>query len=454
VLNGLGSLVRVKKGMRVDTGFNIDQISQLFQDLIVWVQTHVLVIPNLVQIAVILLTYVLARGSEKWLHTVFSKILDGSWGGNWIQRFRIQLDQIFMPLLMPTVWLILMGATQFAMRQLQWQTAIFDIGVSLLTAWLVIRLALNFIADPWWSRAVAVSVWVVAALDIIGLLAPTLAFMDVLAVNLGDLRISLLSVAKALVALVVFLWIANAAAQLVENRLRALTHMTPSLQVLFGKLIRVLFIAIAILVALNSVGIDLTALTVFSGALGLGIGLGLQKLVANLFSGIILLLDRSVKPGDVIAINQTYGWINSIGARYVSVVTRDGIEHLIPNEELINRPVENWSHSDRKVRVRLPIGVSYESDLHMAIELAIEAAENFDRILDAPKPICLVKGYGDNAVDLELRVWIQDAEKGVSNIKSSIYLKIWDLYHENNIAFPYPQRDIHVRGPIKVEMDR
>jgi len=440
--------------MRVDAGFNIDQISQLFQDLIVWVQAHVLVIPNLVQITVILLTYVLARGSEKWLHTVFSKILDGSWGGNWIQRFRIQLDQIFMPLLMPTVWLVLMGAAQFAMRQLQWQTAIFDIGVSLLTAWLVIRLALNFIADPWWSRAVAVSVWVVAALDIVGLLAPTLAFMDILAVNLGDLRISLLSVAKALVALVVFLWIANAAAQLVENRLRALTHMTPSLQVLFGKLVRVLFIAIAILVALNSVGIDLTALTVFSGALGLGIGLGLQKVVANLFSGIILLLDRSVKPGDVIAINQTYGWINSIGARYVSVVTRDGIEHLIPNEELINRPVENWSHSDRKVRVRLPIGVSYESDLHMAIELAIEAAENFDRILDAPKPICLVKGYGDNAVDLELRVWIQDAEKGVSNIKSNIYLKIWDLYHENNIAFPYPQRDVHVRGPIKVEMDR
>ena len=454
MLNGLGSVVRVKKGIRVNAGFKFDQISQLFRDLIVWVQTHVLVIPNLVQIAVILLTYVLARGSEKWLHTIFSKTLDGSWGGNWIHRYRIQLEQIFMPLLMPTVWLVLMGAAQFAMRQLQWQTAIFDIGVSLLTAWLVIRLALNFIADPWWSRAVAVSVWVVAALDIIGLLAPTLAFMDVLAVNLGDLRISLLSVAKALVALVVFLWIANAAAQLVENRLRALTHMTPSLQVLFGKLVRVLFIAIAILVALNSVGIDLTALTVFSGALGLGIGLGLQKVVANLFSGIILLLDRSVKPGDVIAINQTYGWINSIGARYVSVVTRDGIEHLIPNEELINRPVENWSHSDRKVRVRLPIGVSYESDLHMAIDLAIEAAENFDRILDAPKPICLVKGYGDNAVDLELRVWIQDAEKGVSNIKSNIYLKIWDLYHENNIAFPYPQRDIHVRGPIKVEMDR
>ncbi|MBL4747869.1 MAG: mechanosensitive ion channel [Magnetovibrio sp.] len=263
---------------------------------------------------------------------------------------------------------------------------------------------------------------------------------------------SLLGVAKALISLVAFLWTANWAARMVEKRLYAIPHLTPSLQVLFGKLARVLFIAIAILVAINSVGIDLTALTVFSGALGLGIGLGLQKVVANLLSGVILLLDRSVKPGDVIAVKDTYGWINTIGARYVSVVTRDGIEHLIPNEELINLPVENWSHSDRKVRQRIPFGVSYESDLHKAIELAVEAATSFDRVLANPQPKCLVMNFGESSVDMELRVWIEDAEKGVSNIKSDIYLKIWDLYHENGIAFPYAQRDIHVQGPIKVEI--
>ena len=432
--------------------FDINQISQLIQNVLGFVQTHVLVIPNLVQIAGILLTYVVARASEKRLLSIMVKILDGRWAGHWLVRNRTQLDQIFVPMVIPVTWLVLVGVTQLVARELQWPTSIFGVGLSLLTAWVVIRLALNFIADPWWARAVAMSVWAVAALDIVGLLDPTLAFMDLLALNIGAFRLSLLGVAKALISLVAFLWTANWAARMVEKRLYAIPHLTPSLQVLFGKLARVLFIAIAILVAINSVGIDLTALTVFSGALGLGIGLGLQKVVANLLSGVILLLDRSVKPGDVIAVKDTYGWINTIGARYVSVVTRDGIEHLIPNEELINLPVENWSHSDRKVRQRIPFGVSYESDLHKAIELAVEAATSFDRVLANPQPKCLVMNFGESSVDMELRVWIEDAEKGVSNIKSDIYLKIWDLYHENGIAFPYAQRDIHVQGPIKVEI--
>ncbi|PHS79292.1 MAG: mechanosensitive ion channel protein MscS [Rhodospirillaceae bacterium] len=429
-------------------------IRQLASDILAWTQAHILVIPNLMQITLVILAYVLARTIESRLQLILGKVLDGSWGGDWVKRYRSQLDVMLMPLVMPMSWLMMVGTAQLAARQLSWPGAIFEIGVSLLTAWVIIRLVLNFIVDPWWSRAVAISVWTVAALDIVGLLDPTLAFMDLLAVNMGDFRLSLLGVAKTLFALIAFLWLANAAARLVERRLRALPHLTPSLQVLFGKLIRVLFIAIAILVAMNSVGVDLTALTVFSGALGLGVGLGLQKVVANLFSGIILLLDRSVKPGDVIAINNTYGWINSIGARYVSVVTRDGIEHLIPNEELINLPVENWSHSNNNVRLRLPFGVSYECDLHQAIELAIEAASSFDRILKAPQPQCLVKSYGESSVDLELRVWINDAAKGVSNIKSQIYLKVWDLYQENGVHFPYAQRDLHIRGPIKVEIDR
>ena len=249
------------------------------------------------------------------------------------------------------------------------------------------------------------------------------------------------------------MWIANALSRMVENRLGKISHLTPSQQVLFGKLTRVLFIAVAILVAINSVGIDLTALAVFSGAVGLGVGFGLQKVVSNLISGVILLMDRSVKPGDVIAINDTYGWINAIGARYVSVITRDGIEHLIPNEELISRPVENWSYSNRLVRQRLPIGVSYESDIKKAIALAEQAAGEFDRIKTSPEPKCLLKGFGESSVDLELRIWIEDAEKGLSNIKSEIYLRIWDLFHENDIEFPFPHRDIKIRGAVPVRIE-
>ena len=428
----------------------MNQVTALIQDVMAWGQEHLLVIPNLVQLAAVVVAYLLARMMDKPLQRALDKTL----AGKWADRYRYQMEQVFKTLVMPLAWLVVVGTGQLAAQRFAFPAGILAIAVSLLTAWVVIRLVLNFVADPWWAKAVAVFVWLVAALDIVGLLDPTLTFMDRLALNLGEFRLSLLGVAKAVVALVLFLWIANWVARLVEKRLRALKHITPSQQVLFGKLARVVLITVAILVALNAVGIDLTALAVFSGALGLGIGFGLQKVVANLISGVILLMDRSVKPGDVIAINKTYGWINTISARYVSVITRDGIEHLIPNEQLISNPVENWSYTDRNVRQRLPLGVSYESDLHKAIELAIQAAQEFDRLLKEPEPRCLVKGFGDNTVDLELRVWIQDAEKGVSNIKSEVYLKIWDLYHEHGIAFAYPQRDIHVKGPLKVQVEK
>lgn len=433
----------------MDGSFDIAQLNQILDDIWLFVQTHILVVPNLIQLAVVALSYLLARIVARPLVIILDKILAGAWAN----KYRYQTSLILKPLLMPLAWLIFVGAAQFTALQLGWPSAIIGIAVSLLRAWVVIRLMLNFIADPWWSKAVAVFVWVVAALDIIGLLDPTLAFLDRLAINLGDFRLSLLVVGKGVVALLVLLWIANAAARLVENRLKGIAQFTPSQKVLFGKLARVLFITLAILTGINMVGIDLTALAVFSGALGLGIGIGLQKVVSNLLSGVILLMDRSVKPGDVVSISGTYGWINAIGARYVSVITRDGIEHLIPNEVLISTPVENWSHSDRLVRQRLPVGISYDSDVKLAIKLTEQAAGEFPRILKNPAPRCLLKGYGDNALNLELRVWIEDAEQGVSNIKSEIYLRIMELFAENKIAFPYPQRDIHVKGPVHLMFD-
>lgn len=432
----------------MNSSFDTQQVTQLFQDLLTWVREHIFVIPNLVQLAVVLVAYLVARALDKPLQSALDKALSG----HWVDRFRYQITNVLKPLVMPLAWLLLVGSGQFVALSIEFPAAILTIAVSLLTAWVVIRLVLNFVADPWWAKAVAVSVWSYAALDIVGLLTPTLTFMDQLAVHLGDFRLSLLGAAKAVVALVVFLWAANWAAHLVENRLRHLQHLTPSQQVLFGKLARVVLITVAILVAINAVGIDLTALAVFSGALGLGIGFGLQKVVANLISGVILLMDRSVKPGDIIAISNTYGWINSIGARYVSVITRDGIEHLIPNEHLISNPVENWSYTDRNVRTRMAFGVSYTSDLHLAVALAVQAASSFPRILKDPAPRCLVRSFGENTVDLELRMWIPDAEMGVSNIKSEIYLKIWDLYHENGIEFAFPQRDIHIKGPVEISL--
>jgi small-conductance mechanosensitive channel len=202
-----------------------------------------------------------------------------------------------------------------------------------------------------------------------------------------------------------------------------------------------------VVLALGAVGIDLTAFAVFSGAIGVGIGFGLQKVVSNLVSGVILLLDRSIKPGDVIQIDETYGWITRMNARYVSVVTRDGKEYLIPNEDLITQRVTNWTYSNDLVRLHVPIGVAYGSDLRQAIALALDAAAVASRVLAEPKPVCLVTGFGDSSVGLELRMWIADPRNGTANIRSEVLLNIWDRYKEAGIELPFPQRDLNIRDP-------
>ena len=190
----------------------------------------------------------------------------------------------------------------------------------------------------------------------------------------------------------------------------------------------------------------LQRLTLLGGAIGVGIGFGLQKVVSNLVSGLILLLDRSIKPGDVIEIDGTYGWINSLRARYASVITRDGKEHLIPNEDLITSKVVNWSFSDKNVRVRVPIGISYEADPRQAVDLCLDAARSAPRVLNDPEPRCLVMGFGDNSVNLQLRFWIDDPSNGVGNIRSKVLLAVWDRFQEEGIEIPFPQRDVRVRG--------
>ncbi|MCB1388971.1 MAG: mechanosensitive ion channel, partial [Rhodobacteraceae bacterium] len=191
---------------------------------------------------------------------------------------------------------------------------------------------------------------------------------------------------------------------------------------------------------------NLTGLTVFSGAIGLGIGFGLQKVVSNLISGVILLVDRSIKPGDVIEVGNTFGWIQTLGARYVSVVTRDGREYLIPNEDLITSQVINWSHTDPKVRLEITFGVSYRSDPYLVRRIAIEAAGKPKRVLGVPAPVCHVIGFGESSIDFVLRFWIADPSGGVVNIKSEVFLALWDALKENDIEIPYPHRVVQVES--------
>ena len=183
----------------------------------------------------------------------------------------------------------------------------------------------------------------------------------------------------------------------------------------------------------------------------IGVGLGLQRLIANLLSGLTLLGSGTIRPGDVVALtdvggDKIYGRVHEITMRYISVHTRDGIEHIVPNEHFITNTVEKWSHSDDKIRLKIPFGITYDAQPREAVRLAIEAAEAVERVLDDPKPVCLLKGFGDSSVDLELRIWINDPMNGISNVKNECLLGIWDLLHEHGIGIPYPQRDLHIRS--------
>jgi small-conductance mechanosensitive channel len=211
------------------------------------------------------------------------------------------------------------------------------------------------------------------------------------------------------------------------------------------KLSAVALIVIAFFLAVDLAGIDLTAFAVFSGAFGLAIGFGLQKTFGNLIAGIILLMDRSIKPGDVIVVGDSFGHVNKIGVRAVSVVTRDGKEHLIPNENLMTQEVENWSYSSPNVRVHIPVGVAYDCDLALVQKLMVEAAIEPKRVLKTPPPNVWLRAFGENAVQFEILVWIADPEAGVGNVQSEILNRLWVLFQENRISLPFPQRDIHIK---------
>ena len=231
-----------------------------------------------------------------------------------------------------------------------------------------------------------------------------------------------------------------------STRIRRSADISPSIQVLTIKIMQVVLYSIAFFVGLKTVGVDLTGLAVLSGAVGVGLGFGLQKVVSNLVSGFILLLDKSIKPGDVISLGETFGWIEQMGARYVSVVTRDGKEYLIPNEDLITGQVVNWSHTNAFVRLDIFFGTAYHNDPHLVRKVAIEAAKSVDRVLVFRPPVCHIVGFGDSSVDYILRFWIDDPTGGLTNIRGNVYLALWDAFKANGIDIPFPQREVRLLG--------
>ena len=328
------------------------------------------------------------------------------------------------------------------------RSSIIRVVFNLALAYLVISVASRIVRNKLAARIIAVCAWIIAALSILDLTEPVSTALDATAISMGGSRISALLVIKAVVVLVVTLWLASIVGNFLDTRIKRSEELTPALRVLIGKLLKVTLIFVACVVGLAAVGVDLTALTVLSGALGVGLGFGLQKVVSNFISGIIILTDRSIKPGDTISLGETFGWIRELRARFVSVITRDGREYLIPNEDFITNQVINWSFSNDLVRIDVTFGVSYDSNPHDVIRIAKEATNSVGRVVGDKPVVCWLTGFGDSSLDFIIRFWIRDPPAGLTNVRGEVLLALWDAFKENGIGIPFPHREIIMRTPV------
>jgi small-conductance mechanosensitive channel len=326
------------------------------------------------------------------------------------------------------------------------RTYLLGVAIDMATAWVVINVVASVIRNQFVNRLVAVTAWTIAALSILRLLEPATDALNSLAFQVGGLRISLLLVLKTAVLLLLMVWLALALSRFVDRRLQATPDLTPSIKTLIGTAIRIVLLIFAVVLVLNAVGIDLSVLAFFSGAIGVGIGFGLQKIVSNLVSGIILLADKSVKPGDIISVGDHFGWVTNIGARYTAVDTRDGREYLIPNEDFITQRVVNWTYTNDLVRLEIKFNTTYGGNPRDAQAAAIEAALGVDRVLKTPRPICHVTNLGSN-VEFVLWFWIDRPAAGVTSVRSGVLIALWEALERGALNIPKP-------GPTQIVLKR
>lgn len=316
----------------------------------------------------------------------------------------------------------------------------------LVSAYVVYQISNAISKGHFIPRVLSGGMLFIFTLHLLSWLEPVSQALQKIAIPLGDLQINLWNILSGAASLLLLMWIVSLANRFIDAAINSRKDIPPTIKVLISKTSRLSLYVFAIAGALSIGGVPLGGLTIFSGALGLGLGFGLQKIIANLISGLIILLDKSIKPGDVIEIDGTFGWINSIHTRYVSVITRDRKEFLVPNEDFVTNKVINWSYSDRVIRIKADIGVSYDTDLNKAIQLCTEAVAGIPRTLTDPAPVCLLKEFGDSCINLQVRFCIEDAANGVSNVRSQVLLAIWQSFRDNHIEIPFPQRDIHIKS--------
>ncbi|MEM9937411.1 MAG: mechanosensitive ion channel domain-containing protein [Pseudomonadota bacterium] len=358
-------------------------------------------------------------------------------------------------LVRPALWALGLYIAQAALAGAGMDSALVRIASSLSLAWLLIRIVTAFLPEAMRKPAGWV-IWLFAAFYAFGVLEEVYAWLSGVGPQFAGRTISPVFLVQAILTVAIFMFAAHWLAKQLKMRVDTLPKVDSSLRILMGNAVQIgLFFAAAML-AMAGLGIPLSGLAVLGGAIGVGLGFGMQQIVANFISGVILLTDRSIKPDDVIEVDETYGVVKSLGLRYASVITRDGKEHLIPNEMLITDKVVNWSYSNKEVRVKRRLRVEYETDLRQAVDLVVQGAMATERVLSNPAPKCLVMEFGDEAIEIEARFWINDPQNGVSNVSSEVMLNIWDKFRDAGIDIPLRHEDVLITpgSTLKVEMVR
>jgi small-conductance mechanosensitive channel len=395
------------------------------------------------QVGVVLLGAGIAYGAGAGIR---SRVDMDKLGTHWPTPFRVCV-RVLIDHATIVVFAVLMRLARTIMKEVTWPSRSYLLAVfaKLALAWLVIRLMTSVIRNQFILRLVSISAWLVAALSIIGQLDPVIEALDSVSIMFGGLRLTPLLLIQLAVLLAAALWLSNVASNFAEHRIAQSGDLTPSVQVLLVKLIRLGLMVFAIAVAMSAVGINLSALAIFSGAAGVGIGFGLQKIVANFISGIILLVDKSVKPGDLVTIGDSSGRISAMKTRYISVAAGDGREFLIPNEDLVTQKVTNWTYTDKNTLVKVNFGTNYEADPRLVCKLAIETAASAQRALKSKPPNCLLTDFAEAGMKFSLTFWVADPSD-MDSMKSEVMLSLWDAFKREGIRVPYPVRELRVRG--------
>lgn len=391
----------------------------------------------------------------------------GAWITAWVMTRRLQphlyqqrsavtfvvdgLGRVLFPLL-ALLWL----ALGKALLKAHAPVAFFQVALPLMSSMVTVRLLVYllqhvFLRNAWViasERVIAGVIWLGFALHILGVLPELLALLDDLSVNIGKQHVSILTIVQAVGSVLLTVLLAMWSGRMLEARIMHAQQLDSSLRVVVSKLVRISLLVLGVMIALPLVGVDLTLLSVFGSALGVGLGFGLQKIASNYVSGFIILLDRSVRLGDMITVDNRYGEVTKLTTRYVVLRALDGTESLIPNESFIANLVINHSYSNRQTLLSMPFQVSYATDLHTLLQAMESVASTHARVLSDPPPRALVKEFADSGINLQLNVWLSDPESGLGNLRSELNLAIWDHFRAHGIEIPFPQREVRVLSSV------